>query len=404
MNSSASFVFLSLGRLPREKGYIACSHLLKSNPPPDKQTSSELPIFEWTEICTAWLSPDGQLAGGMEEEEVLPGAATHDSMASSSILSATSPLEAAHSSDIDVVQAWENLLSAPEEHHFENGRRYHMFRQGRYPIPNDEDEQVREDMKHAMLLELTGGKLFYAPIGDSPEKIMDIGTGTVADVYPGAEVLGTDLSAIQPDLVPPNVRFVVDDVEDPEWLNGSNWDLIHLRMVSGSLIDIQGVFNRCYEHIRPGGWIELQDMHAFPQCDDNTMKPDDFLLGFYKLVHQSFNARGMDHRNRPKEMKSYLQQAGFTNIKCIVKKTPVGPWAKGDQLQRIGECMKYAIYDLLPSLVKPLEAIEISRIEAEVWFVKVRKTLEDNSIHRYFNYYFWYAQKPGPDERTPTHP
>lgn len=76
-------------------------------------------------------------------------------MASSSILSATSPLEAAHSSDIDVVQAWENLLSAPEEHHFENGRRYHIFRQGRYPIPNDEDEQVREDMKHAMLLELT---------------------------------------------------------------------------------------------------------------------------------------------------------------------------------------------------------------------------------------------------------
>lgn len=45
-------------------------------------------------------------------------------------------------------------------------------------IPNDDTEQSREDMKHAMLLELTDGKLFYAPIGDHPQQILDIGTGT----------------------------------------------------------------------------------------------------------------------------------------------------------------------------------------------------------------------------------
>jgi hypothetical protein len=39
-------------------------------------------------------------------------------------------------------------------------------------------EQNREDMKHAMLMELTDGKLLYAPIGDYPQKIVDIGTGT----------------------------------------------------------------------------------------------------------------------------------------------------------------------------------------------------------------------------------
>jgi len=33
-------------------------------------------------------------------------------------------------------------------------------------------------MKHAMVLELTDGKLYNAPIGDSPQKIIDIGTGT----------------------------------------------------------------------------------------------------------------------------------------------------------------------------------------------------------------------------------
>jgi hypothetical protein len=63
-------------------------------------------------------------------------------------------------------------------HTYENGRRYQCFKNGRYPIPNDDSEQDREDMKHAMMLELTDGELFYAPIGNNPQSILDIGTGT----------------------------------------------------------------------------------------------------------------------------------------------------------------------------------------------------------------------------------
>jgi hypothetical protein len=40
---------------------------------------------------------------------------------------------------------------------FENGRRYHRFREGAYNFPNDESEQEREDMKHAMMLEESPG-------------------------------------------------------------------------------------------------------------------------------------------------------------------------------------------------------------------------------------------------------
>lgn len=53
-----------------------------------------------------------------------------------------------------------------------------QYRHGRYPIPNDETEQNREDMLHAMMLEVTNGKLFFAPIVEQPQKILDLGTGT----------------------------------------------------------------------------------------------------------------------------------------------------------------------------------------------------------------------------------
>lgn len=36
----------------------------------------------------------------------------------------------------------------------------------------------REDMKHHISILLTEGRLHLAPIGDRPQKILDIGTGT----------------------------------------------------------------------------------------------------------------------------------------------------------------------------------------------------------------------------------
>ena len=71
-----------------------------------------------------------------------------------------------------------SLSSSVRDYAFENGRRYHKFREGLYAFPNDEAEQEREDMKHAMIVNLCGGKLHFAPIGDDPQNIIDLGTGT----------------------------------------------------------------------------------------------------------------------------------------------------------------------------------------------------------------------------------
>jgi hypothetical protein len=39
--------------------------------------------------------------------------------------------------------------------------------------------------------------------------------GSVGDQFESANILGVDLSPIQPEWVPPNVKFMVDDVESP---------------------------------------------------------------------------------------------------------------------------------------------------------------------------------------------
>jgi hypothetical protein len=50
----------------------------------------------------------------------------------------------------------------------------------------------------------------------------------VAEKYPAAEVIGVDLSPIQPDWSPPNLRFHLDDFED-DWVYGNDLDYVHLR-------------------------------------------------------------------------------------------------------------------------------------------------------------------------------
>lgn len=71
-----------------------------------------------------------------------------------------------------------SLAESVRDYVYENGRRYHKFREGHYNFPNDDVEQQREDMKHSMVKMLCGGQLYFAPIGNRPQHILDIGTGT----------------------------------------------------------------------------------------------------------------------------------------------------------------------------------------------------------------------------------
>jgi len=118
-------------------------------------------------------------------------------------------------------------------------------------LPNDADEMDRLDLQHHLFLMTFGSKLALSPIGEKLNKVLDVGTGTgiwaidFADEHPEAEVIGVDLSPIQPSFVPPNLKFEIDDVEE-EWTWGK-FDYIHLRTMNASFNDWPKFFKQCYE-------------------------------------------------------------------------------------------------------------------------------------------------------------
>jgi hypothetical protein len=55
----------------------------------------------------------------------------------------------------------------------------------------------------------------------------------MADQYPSATVTGTDLSPIQPEWVPPNCHFEIDDVSLEWTFPPDHFDFIHIREPAG---------------------------------------------------------------------------------------------------------------------------------------------------------------------------
>ena len=119
-----------------------------------------------------------------------------------------------------------------------------------------------------MLKDLLGGKMYMAPIGDHPQKIIDLGTGfgewaiegtstrhpdtqthrltaAVGEAFSSAKVTGVDLSPIQPHWIPSNVEFIVDDIED-EWIHANDYDFAHFRFVNTLLKDNMAVLNKVF--------------------------------------------------------------------------------------------------------------------------------------------------------------
>lgn len=65
--------------------------------------------------------------------------------------------------------------------------------------------------------------------------------------YPNAEIIGTDLSLIQPKWIPKNLRFSISDFESEWALGRDSFDLIHLRHAIGSVSSYPALFRKVFE-------------------------------------------------------------------------------------------------------------------------------------------------------------
>ena len=241
---------------------------------------------------------------------------------------------------IDLSSETQSLSSLVMKFEFENGRRYQAFRAGMYAFPNDEEELNRMDLENHLFLMLLGGKLHHAPL-KSPQRILDLGTGSgiwaveIADQYPSAAVVGTDLSPVQPTMVPPNLKFEIDDFEQEWTFQKDSFDFIHWRLLLASVSDYPKLFRQAFQHTKPGGYMEIHDVDPSQSCDDGTVTEDSSSVRWSQLFYE-----GCEKAGRPippiDSYKVMMESAGFVDIKEQILKRPSNTWPKDKNLRRIG--------------------------------------------------------------------
>lgn len=281
------------------------------------------------------------------------------------------------------MSATSSIFDFVEEH----GRTWHRYHEGKYFMPNDIPEQERLDLQHSIAVRLFEG-LYLAPVV-RPNRVLDIGTGTgiwaidFANEHPESDVLGTDLSPIQPEYVPPNCRFEVDDAED-DWVYSENFDFIHSRYMAGSISDFPAMFAKCYENLNPGGWIEFQDYYVKLQCVDDSLvgtaleRWNDYIIEGVKRMGKNALACA--------KYKTQMVDAGFVDVAEKKVALPGNQWAKGEDQKMLGAMQLENIMDGLHGFSIGLftKMLGMAAEEVELLLVDVRKDLRNTKIHFYY--------------------
>jgi SAM-dependent methyltransferase len=232
------------------------------------------------------------------------------------------------------------------------------------------------------------GKLHMAPL-ENPQRVLDLGTGTgiwameMGDAFPQCDVLGNDLSPIQPRWVPPNVRFEVDDVE-ADWTYSQPFDFIHCRCLYGAIKDWKRLVKQIYDNTKPGGYAEFLDTDLEWRSPDGTLKDtaskkanDHFL--------SAMNGIGLDPCPGPK-LEQWVKDTGFEDVHVRRMIVPFGTWPADKKLKEAGAWNHLQTTEGLESFFMAVftRMLGWSKTEVDIICAQVRKELKDPKFHSYF--------------------
>lgn len=176
-------------------------------------------------------------------------------------------------------------------------------------------------------------------------RVLDLGTGCgiwaaeFGEENPRATVIGIDVFPQPTVATPSNCRLMNHDAEQDweTWSGDVQFDLIHTRLVPFHVNEVRGVLRRCYEHLAPGGYIEMQESWPPSRTDEpiGNREHASKIIKWTELRAKAALKVGIDH-SIAGVLPEILGDVGFIDMHVRDCKWPIGPWMEEPRMKEIG--------------------------------------------------------------------
>ncbi|KAF5678145.1 methyltransferase [Fusarium heterosporum] len=164
------------------------------------------------------------------------------------------------------------------------------------------------------------------------KSVLDIGTGTgiwpiqFGDKNPGIKVVGTDISPIQPDWVPPNVEFQMEDCDRLWTFPESSFHFIRAWGLNGC-VNRYSFTKEAFKTAAPGGVVEFGEVCVGLCSSNGTLADKCHMKEWEDFFQQAGNKRGKPFMVTDDEtLRRAMEDAGFNDVKEHKYKIPIGTW------------------------------------------------------------------------------
>ncbi|OTA57427.1 S-adenosyl-L-methionine-dependent methyltransferase [Hypoxylon sp. EC38] len=328
-----------------------------------------------------------------------------------------------------------SLTASILEYRTVHGRTYHSERGNAQSWnPNDALHDESMDILHHVSTLMQDGKIYLAPIGDDIQKVLDVACGTgeshntaslfadkesgqcksscafigdgpcvliwlsdFADQFPAAEVIGVDISPQQPQWIPPNLKFEVDDVTQPWTYEPNSFDYIHLRWLTGSVPDWYALYREIFKALKPGGYFEHKESSCLLISDDGTVAEGSAIDQWGKVFTEAGKKFGRTFSVVEEGLqRKGMEAAGFEIIEEIDMKTPLGPWPADETQKLIGQYNRLAIEQDVEGFLMYMWTMVMgwTKEEIQVYAAHLRRELRSPNIHAYYPQKLVIGRKP----------
>lgn len=270
--------------------------------------------------------------------------------------------------------------------------------------PNDQLHFESMEITHHAFLRTLEGKLFLSPLEKNKiHKVLDVGTGTglwpidFADEFLNAQVIGTDITPIQPSWVPANVQFELDDCNRGWTWTESSFDFIHLRMLIGVVEDWVTLFRNAFRCAKPGAYVKSMVTSAHFYSDDGSVKKDSALAQWQRIFAEGSKKLGRSFVVVEDDVqRKAMEEAGFVDITVKKIKIPFGTWPEDKRLSELGLWWKMAFESDLEGYLNYIfhAVLGWTLEQTSAFATHVRKEWADPKIHSYLWMHVVYGRKP----------